>query len=612
MRALNFGPGLPLLILLFLLPSQSFAAFYECADDHPLSDLWEREAPQQEEPQLKAESDFGYSDQRDEAFKVSDQLFQRLINRERELHEFWANREPTGDWQDEAQLALRTQVEMAYLLVAEPMWRQLGDLRRSGEPIPVFYQLSDFIDEATSSRLPVRLRDLENLEDTPELPNFRRLRNMGLASLQLAKEIPFEFDSNRDEVEFVIGSLTNKDIVRAVLASVEAENRQQKLTEIREALQKMYSLQGFHRKAEYEAENSARESFLEEISQARQDSLFDPEAYPIISAFLKEAGAQALEEFPEQVDLSHLFDEPKCQHLPDGTASFACTAFAVIEDMRTHPGVPKLSKGHPYGLAVANLAFYDRMLDAFIADYERIESELRQQRPRLSEEALREAIAERINADPVILQRWRYTQTGFASMASIPMPPDVSSRLKRLLGPEKYEKAERGQLSGTIPPVMMLMLQEISPALESDFPWPQILAEDYSEIPPSGYRIGSFIATYTDPFEMEPAKGVQDFDFYRLLLANGIPVTLAYNTDARYAVQDWFFPVDMAEDSEVGGHIVNVVGYGVERNPLDGQPTAYLLIRDSLQKEAMHFKVPAHQLLPRIQAAYRVTSVVKD
>lgn len=94
-------------------------------------------------------------------------------------------------------------------------------------------------------------------------------------------------------------------------------------------------------------------------------------------------------------------------------------------------------------------------------------------------------------------------------------------------------------------------------------------------------------------------------DVLKQLLAAGKPLMLAIDTDGRYQFEDWLVPDPVAAIK----HIVNLVGYGTATDPVDGVRKAYFLIRDSLGRQRIHYKVSETALMPRVEGIYKVLRV---
>lgn len=529
--------------------------------------------------------------------------------------QFNSNQESTEGWTDKA---AATEIEI--LAGAEARlfraYIRYSELENSKTPLPVLRSLDDIQDFA-NGKLPappsLAGTDLDQLVSDEEKPigaRAARLSNYVRASIQVAEKMPVSALADDDEVNFILKTFTNPRALYAFLS--ESENETEDRQQIGELLQKVYWIKGLKSQATLATSEALRERQLEALDRD-PNRFFDAIRFPAEAAFLKQIGAQPIESVPESVDLSGQFKKPSSQCLRDGTPTYACTSFAVLSDMETHAEVPELSKGQAYGLAVANIVFYDRMVELIAQDIRRIEREVRREGRINSwrESQIAGEIDRRANENEMLVQRWNLTQNGFAAMADIELPGDLVDRLKKVLSEKDFEKAMSGQLSGTIPPVMMHILEDRPALPEKDFPWPQMFTDDYSQLPTGGYQIAGFATTQSDdPSHAVPA-GVRDFDFYRLILANQIPLSFSYNTDARFSLENWMYPVDSGSDSAVAGHIINVVGYGVEPDPISGRPTPYLLVRDSLQPQSIHWKTPAHEILPRAGAVHRVTEVKK-
>ncbi|MCK6599536.1 MAG: hypothetical protein L6Q37_14315 [Bdellovibrionaceae bacterium] len=59
-------------------------------------------------------------------------------------------------------------------------------------------------------------------------------------------------------------------------------------------------------------------------------------------------------------------------------------------------------------------------------------------------------------------------------------------------------------------------------------------------------------------------------------------------------------------------HVLNVVGYGEDVDPITLCKTRYLKIRDSLGQKKIHYKVPANNFISHVIGVYKVTSIKKS
>lgn len=95
--------------------------------------------------------------------------------------------------------------------------------------------------------------------------------------------------------------------------------------------------------------------------------------------------------------------------------------------------------------------------------------------------------------------------------------------------------------------------------------------------------------------------------YLKILIDNGYPPVLGMSSDARFEQEGWVF----IQDSGKFRHAVNVVGYGKDIDPSTLCEVEYFLIRDSLGKKEMHYKVPAKNLLAHIDSVYKIASTKK-
>ncbi|MBI1861456.1 MAG: hypothetical protein HYR96_11120 [Deltaproteobacteria bacterium] len=95
---------------------------------------------------------------------------------------------------------------------------------------------------------------------------------------------------------------------------------------------------------------------------------------------------------------------------------------------------------------------------------------------------------------------------------------------------------------------------------------------------------------------------------YREILASGQPLMVGLARDGRSEQEGWVRP----EYSGTFAHLVNVVGYGREVNPLNLEEEDYFLLRDSLTDVPMHYKMSARELIPFSVTTMRVSKVIVD
>lgn len=95
------------------------------------------------------------------------------------------------------------------------------------------------------------------------------------------------------------------------------------------------------------------------------------------------------------------------------------------------------------------------------------------------------------------------------------------------------------------------------------------------------------------------------FQFFKALIDNGYPPIVQINTDARNESGEWLQFKAFGEFE----HVLNVVGYDEGVDPWTLCPTKYFIVRDSLGKRKIHYKVPAANLLSHLQSVYQVTDV---
>lgn len=91
------------------------------------------------------------------------------------------------------------------------------------------------------------------------------------------------------------------------------------------------------------------------------------------------------------------------------------------------------------------------------------------------------------------------------------------------------------------------------------------------------------------------------------LVDEGATPTVLIDTDARVINEDW---VDLSYDQANFKHAINVVGYGdMGVNPKNGQVEPYLIVRDSLSTENIHYKIAASDFAAHANVVLRLKNV---
>jgi hypothetical protein len=89
------------------------------------------------------------------------------------------------------------------------------------------------------------------------------------------------------------------------------------------------------------------------------------------------------------------------------------------------------------------------------------------------------------------------------------------------------------------------------------------------------------------------------------LIDNGRPPIVVIDSDVRLTSPGW---INIQPGSGIT-HVINVVGYGEDINPFTLCPTRYLLVRDSLGKEQIHYKIPADNFLEHTLEIHEISKV---
>ena len=98
------------------------------------------------------------------------------------------------------------------------------------------------------------------------------------------------------------------------------------------------------------------------------------------------------------------------------------------------------------------------------------------------------------------------------------------------------------------------------------------------------------------------------FELIRALLDNNKPPILFVNTDIKRVTENW--QEVLPSDDGRYGHTIVVVGYGMQgENPFTLKREPYFIVRDSLTRELIHYKVSAENLLEFTHVLIKVTGV---
>lgn len=99
-----------------------------------------------------------------------------------------------------------------------------------------------------------------------------------------------------------------------------------------------------------------------------------------------------------------------------------------------------------------------------------------------------------------------------------------------------------------------------------------------------------------------------NLDYVKALISSGVTPMAVIGSERRQENENWIY-------LKSGGkyeHIVNIVGYGASRDPDCLNQTEYLIIRDSLGKTPIHYRVSATDFLRSTFQFHKVTRVNED
>ncbi|OQW50845.1 MAG: hypothetical protein A4S09_10990 [Proteobacteria bacterium SG_bin7] len=96
-----------------------------------------------------------------------------------------------------------------------------------------------------------------------------------------------------------------------------------------------------------------------------------------------------------------------------------------------------------------------------------------------------------------------------------------------------------------------------------------------------------------------------DYDFFRTLIDNKMPPVISLDSDSRTESGEW---ITITKKGKYR-HALNVVGYGEGIHPETLCKVHYFVVRDSLGKKLIHYKIRADNLLAHLDGVYKTTGV---
>lgn len=285
---------------------------------------------------------------------------------------------------------------------------------------------------------------------------------------------------------------------------------------------------------------------------------FNSEENPRASRFLLELSLsiENINDEATQADLSKNFPEPRSQQ-----DTFACVGCALASDLESFPEVPKLAAGFPIATTVA--AAFSKP-NALIDD-------------------------------------------------------EIGKVLQKDLSVSSISAAERILRSQAIDPLSALDQSLTQPLPTNEhFPFPKFIPEKISQINGPRYGATGYAAFETFSRDSNKSKTPEEirppnFQFFKLLLDNGIAPQVTISNNARSFLEDWL----RVEASQGIGHQLLIVGYDTKIDPWDGKEKKVFIVRDSFTQKNKdgtynqpgHFYVSAASILPLITGVYKVTGV---
>lgn len=116
------------------------------------------------------------------------------------------------------------------------------------------------------------------------------------------------------------------------------------------------------------------------------------------------------------------------------------------------------------------------------------------------------------------------------------------------------------------------------------------------------YKIDQFSAIELKDKDLKP-----NFEVLKAMIDSGSPPMVGIDSDVRYEREGWLQINPRRELT----HIVNVVGYDEGIDPWTLCPTKYFIVRDSLGKKKIHYKIAADNLLSHIDGMYSISKLHK-
>jgi hypothetical protein len=115
------------------------------------------------------------------------------------------------------------------------------------------------------------------------------------------------------------------------------------------------------------------------------------------------------------------------------------------------------------------------------------------------------------------------------------------------------------------------------------------------------FQIEKFSAAEFGPSDKKPG-----FEFFKALIDSGNPPIVGVDSDSRIESAGWLTITSGGRFT----HVMNVVGYDEGVDPMTLCPTKFFIVRDSMGKQKIHYKVAAENLLEHLDGVYHATKVL--
>lgn len=114
------------------------------------------------------------------------------------------------------------------------------------------------------------------------------------------------------------------------------------------------------------------------------------------------------------------------------------------------------------------------------------------------------------------------------------------------------------------------------------------------------YKVDKFSGVEFDLGDKRPS-----FEVIKAMIDSGNPPILGVDSDARIENAGWL----KITPRGVFRHVLNVVGYDEGIDPMTLCPTKYFIVRDSLGKQKVHYKIAANNLLDHMDGIYQISKI---